>query len=107
MQSTDHLAEGPLPHAPSCMGALEAILGSQYLAQRCTAPFVAAWQAVRALSGAGEDRGALLRHLTASRTLPAALRSPLWHSDSPVRPPRPSSFYRVRLHPCGWCLLGL
>lgn len=58
---------------------------SQYLAQQCTPPFVAAWQAARTLSEAGEDRGALLRHLTASGTLPAALRSPLWQMESSVR----------------------
>jgi hypothetical protein len=85
LQSTDHLAQGPLPHAPSCIRALEDILRSQYLAQQCSPPFVAAWQAVKALSEAGEDRGALLRHITASGTLPAALRSPLWQTETSVR----------------------
>eukprot|EP00892_Ulva_mutabilis_P012351 jgi/Ulvmu1/9489/UM052_0059.1 len=76
--ATDHLAAGPLPHAPSCMSALEAILSSAYLAHSCAPPFKASWQVVHAFATARSDGDALLRHLATSGTLAAALRSPLW-----------------------------
>lgn len=78
MQATDHLTAGPLPHAPSCMGTMEDILSSAYLAHSCASAFKAAWQVVHAFAVTRSDGDALLRHLTASGTLAAALQSPLW-----------------------------
>lgn len=90
MQSSDHLTAGPLPHAPSCMSALEAILSSAYLAHSCAPAFKAAWQVVHAFAEARADGDALLRHLATSGTLAAALQSPLWAIEVPsVRPALP------------------